>query len=176
MGEAGEASAPQTIDSEPGAGTFISIDVNSQNEPAIAYFAAANADLRLATMSGDAWQTRTMDARGSVGQYPSLLIDAQGLPNISYYAKSTGDLRLAKYIATTDEVAREVVDSAGDGRTILFTKTDPQHRPAGDRLRQHIHGRGATCRAATALWRVAVFRFGANNWWSRFHFARLLTT
>ncbi len=107
-------SAARVLDAEPGAGEHVSITLDRDQRPVIAYFAAANADLKLAWHTGTEWRMTTLDRRGSVGQYPSVFVGSDHRPAVAYYAKSTGDLRVASLDRETGNVSRETVDSAGD--------------------------------------------------------------
>lgn len=121
----------QVIDTEPGAGEFVSMAFDQSARPVLAYFAAQNADLKLAWHDGSAWQKITIDRRGSVGQYPSVFVGADDKPSIAYYAKSTGDLRVASVNRGTGAIAIETVDSAGDvGRSTSIAEINDTGRVA----------------------------------------------
>ncbi len=56
--------------------------------PAISYYDASNADLKIAEFDGANWQTTTVDAAGTVGWTSSLAFSPGGRPAISYVSYS----------------------------------------------------------------------------------------
>ena len=112
----GTWSAIQIVDtSGDDVGGWLSIAVDSQNRPAVAYFDGTRGDLRYAILSGGVWNVQTVDSKNSVGLFPSLKFDSSDHPVIAYYKKTTGDLRIAQSdgtnwniteVATADDVGR----------------------------------------------------------------------
>ncbi len=126
---AGVWSKPITIDGNPRAGEYISIDVNSANRPAIAYYDGANADLKLVQFNGRRWTYSSIDTKGAVGQYPSLAFGPAGEIAIAYYTRSTGDLKFAIYQNST--WTYETIDAKGDtGRHASLAWTPNSKRPS----------------------------------------------
>ncbi len=112
----GTWSAIQIVDtSGDDVGGNLSIAVNSQNQPAVAYFDGTRGDLRYAILVNGSWNVQTVDSKNSVGLFPSLKFDSSDHPVIAYYKKTTGDLRVAQFdgtnwnitqVATADDVGR----------------------------------------------------------------------
>jgi hypothetical protein len=94
---AGVWSSAQTIDtSGDDVGGWLSIAIDSHNNPAVAYFDGSAGDLRYASLSGGSWDVQPVDWKNSVGLFPSLKFDTSDHPIIAYYKKTTGDLRVAQ--------------------------------------------------------------------------------
>ena len=90
----GNWSAVQIVDtSGDDVGGNLSLAVNSQNQPAVAYFDGTRGDLRYAILVNGTWNVQTVDYKNSVGLFPSLKFDSSDQPIIAYYKKTTGDLR-----------------------------------------------------------------------------------
>ncbi len=87
--------AVQTIDANPLTGQFVSLSLDPQGRPGVAYLDSYNADLKYAHWTGSAWSVQLVDSNKITGYYPSLKYDAAGRPVISYYYKTGGDLRVA---------------------------------------------------------------------------------
>jgi hypothetical protein len=105
-------SAPQTVDGLPGCGGALSLAVDGQGHPGIAYYDATHLDLKYAHFDGAGWSVQTVDAYRTVGQFPSLAFDGSGAPVIAYYQRSLGDLRVATFSNSVWRIA--TVDSSGD--------------------------------------------------------------
>lgn len=94
----------------PGEYQYISLALDNNDLPGIAYFNGWNGDLKFARFNSTQWSTETIDATGSVGLYPSLAFSRGNGPVITYYNRSKGDLRMAQTatggwsIATLDSV------------------------------------------------------------------------
>lgn len=125
----GTWSATSVIDSNAGAGQFISIAIDAAGHPGVAYYAGGTADLKYAHFDGTNWTTTTIDFYHTTGGYPSLVFDANGLPAIAYWRKSSGDLRLARFDGTQWNI--QTLDSAGNTGRFPSLKVDPgTHRLA----------------------------------------------
>jgi len=119
---AGQWSATQEIDnSAPFQGYYVSMALDPQGQPAVAYFDGNAGDLKFARYDGISWNVQTLDSRNSVGLYPSLTFDRNGLAVISYYRKTSGDLKYAR--EQTDGTFRTgSVDTRGDvGRSTAIS-------------------------------------------------------
>jgi len=108
----GTWSSATTVDSGIQAGQFVSVDIDSQNHPGIAYYDANNADLKYAHFNGTSWTVLTADSQFTTGYYPSLQYDSANQPNISYYYKTGADLKFA--ILSAGAWHLSTIDSAGD--------------------------------------------------------------
>ena len=105
---------PVTVDGEPQSGHYLSIAIDANDRPGIAYFDGLHGDLKYAfSPSEGTWTTELVEGVGIVGLYPSLQFDTALRPTISYYKKTGGDLKLAVQKAP-GEWAAEVVDSEND--------------------------------------------------------------
>lgn len=121
---AGTWSAIQVIDkSGEIAGQYVSLAIDSNGRPGVAYFNGSKGDLKYASPNGATWQTQTVDFKQSVGLYPSLKFDQDNRPAIAYYQKTKGDLRLARL--KDDEWTIREIDTAGDsGRSVSLAVMD----------------------------------------------------
>jgi hypothetical protein len=110
-----------------GAGQHTSIAIDTNGYPVIAYFDAANLDLKVAAClnaacTGTSTLT-TVDSAGNVGWYTSIAVGADGLPVISYVDQDNLRLKVAKCVnadctggATITEL--DVIDAAGEGTSV----------------------------------------------------------
>jgi hypothetical protein len=122
-------SAASVIDSAAGAGQFVSIALDANGHPGVAYYAGGTADLKYAHFDGTNWSTVTVDSYHSTGGFPSLVYDANGLPAIAYWRKASGDLRLARFDGSTWTI--QTLDAAGNTGRFPSLKLDPNtHRLA----------------------------------------------
>jgi hypothetical protein len=88
--------APVTVDDTPESGHYLSIAVDANGRPGIAYFDGDMGDLKFAFSPSDGrWTTQLIEGLGIVGLYPSLQFDALQRPTVAYYKKTGGDLKLA---------------------------------------------------------------------------------
>lgn len=128
LGSDGKWSSPVIVDGQwTDCGSHLSLAIDQAGKPAIAYFDATYADLKLARFDGTNWVTRRVDRPKNVGQFPSIAFDAENQPIISYHAKSGGNLKLATWYRGSDSFARSTPDSVGTvGRftSIAFETTD----------------------------------------------------
>jgi hypothetical protein len=92
-------------------GQYVSIALNAQNRPSLAYADSYNADLYYATLSNGAWTRTRLDTRNSM--YTSIAFGTDNLPVISYYQAQTDDLCVARMVSP-DAWERMTVDSTDD--------------------------------------------------------------
>ena len=118
------------VDSGANAGQYVSIAVNSQGNPGIAYFDGTNGDLKLAQFNGKKWTIETVDSKGSVGLYPSFTYDNADEPVVTYFNKTKGKLTFALKSATTNKWGYENVDGSGDnvGRSSVLVASPNTNR------------------------------------------------
>jgi subtilisin family serine protease len=109
---AGTWGGTTTVDAGQAAGQYVSVAVNSADQPGIAYFDAFNADLKFAQFNGSSWVVSTVDSNKTVGYYPSLQFNGSDRAVISYFYKTGGDLRLATQGASGWTI--QGIDSTGD--------------------------------------------------------------
>lgn len=108
----GQWSILQTIDNSHMAGEYISLALDSNGLPGVAYYEGNNGDLKYAKFHAGAWEVVTIDSVQNVGLYPSLVFSRNNGPIISYYHHAKKDLRMAvSQVGGFDIVT---VDSAGD--------------------------------------------------------------
>ena len=124
---AGVWSEVQIVDPDgPYQGQYVSLAINREGKPAVAYFDGNRGDLRYATLEPRGWQTQVLDDRQSVGLYPSLAFDEQDNPAVAYYRKSSGDLRLMRNDGSGWTMTE--IDTQGDvGRSVAL-KLDSRGR------------------------------------------------
>lgn len=67
------------------AGSWSSIDLLNDLQPAIAFYDMSNRELKLAVWNGEKWEFELVDTDGDVGAYVSMKIDSAGNYHISYY-------------------------------------------------------------------------------------------
>lgn len=106
-----------TVDSAGNAGGYISIALDSNDQPHISYLDFINVDLKYAVKSEDNWQIEVADSTGRVGPYSSIALDSRGGPHISYRDSTKDDLKYAMKNGGSWQL--ETVDSAG--RLGLYT-------------------------------------------------------
>jgi uncharacterized delta-60 repeat protein len=102
-----------TLDKNPKAGQFLSLDVNSKHEPGIAYYDGTNGDLKLAQRINGKWKFENVDSKANAGQAPSLDYDDKDEPVISYYHVTNHRLNFAIKKGNL-KWTYEVVDTSGD--------------------------------------------------------------
>ncbi len=106
-------SAPQSIDTSGDVvGQYLSLALDQEGRPGIAYFDGTSGDLRYAHFNGATWDLQTIDSKGSCGLYPSLAYTSSDHALISYYHKTNTALRLAEFDGTSWSL--RYLDSAHD--------------------------------------------------------------
>lgn len=73
----------------------VSLKLDSQQRPHIAYWDSGMGVLRYATLTAKGWRAETVDSGDNVGLYPSLAIDSHDEIYVAYYDATSGLLRLA---------------------------------------------------------------------------------
>jgi hypothetical protein len=101
-----------TIDATTGAGQFVSLKLDNDGLPGVAYYASVTADLKYAHFNGSSWDVETVSSKNVTGSYPSLGYTSANKPVISYYHGTGGDLRLATLGTGGWNVT--AIDTAGD--------------------------------------------------------------
>jgi hypothetical protein len=84
-----------TIDGGNFTGLAVSMALDKNGLPGVAYYDAPNADLKYAHFNGTSWSVQVVDSKNSVGLNPSLRFNSKGRAVISYYKTTGGDLRMA---------------------------------------------------------------------------------
>ncbi len=96
-----------SIDPGPGAGEYISLDVNSSNVPFISYYDLIAKVLKVASPvsvggncgPGNSWSCQVVDGAGDVGKYSSIAFP-QGLsffgPGVAYFDATNANLKFAE--------------------------------------------------------------------------------
>ena len=102
----------ETVDNEGSVGLYLSLALDSSNNPQISYYDSTNTALKYTHKSGDGWVTETVDSAEDVGWYPSLALDSSNNPQISYYDFTNKDLKYTH--KSGDGWVTETVDSVGD--------------------------------------------------------------
>ncbi len=88
----------ETADWAPGVGSSPSLDLNSSDQPHIAYHDSQNGDLKYAFRDGAGWHVMTVDtgaADSPVGETARLGLDSAGQPHIVYSDNSNYALKYA---------------------------------------------------------------------------------
>lgn len=124
----GTWSAVETIDlpvSEvnPGEYQYISMALDKNGLPGVAYFDGWNGDLKFARFNSTHWDVEKIDSTGSVGLYPSLAFSRGNGPVITYYNRTKGDLRMAQTATGGWSIA--TLDSGNDVGRFSSLMLDP---------------------------------------------------
>jgi hypothetical protein len=85
----------RTIDGGTSTGLAVSMALDKNGRPGVAYYDAPNANLKYAHFNGNSWTVEVVDSKNSVGLNPSLKFNGAGQPVITYYKATGGDLRMA---------------------------------------------------------------------------------
>ncbi|MGB7158099.1 MAG: alginate lyase family protein [Tepidisphaeraceae bacterium] len=121
----------QTIDPNLDAGVYVSLAIDANGNPGVAYFDGNLGDLKFAKLENGAWRIRTVDSAGSVGLYPSLVFSRTNDPIITYYHRTKGDLRYATTVP--DGWLITTIDGAGDAGRSGSAQADP-NQPGSSRV------------------------------------------
>lgn len=104
------------VGNPPDVGSWASIAMDSNNNPHISYFDAANQRLLYAYKTSSGWtKGLQVDNSDNVGRYSSIALSASNIPHISYFDEKLDRLKYAYYVPQTSSWEHEVVD--GDGST-----------------------------------------------------------
>jgi hypothetical protein len=93
-------------------GTHLSLALDTDGSPCLAYYDAANRRLIYASWNDGSWQLATVDSTADMGWYVSLAIDPGGRPRISYHDNTNHDLRYAAWNGASWEL--QTVGAAGE--------------------------------------------------------------
>lgn len=118
----------ETIDNSHMAGEYISLALDSNGLPGVAYYEGNNGDLKYAKYLNGAWDVVTVDGVQNVGLYPSLVFSRNNGPIISYYHHTKKDLRVA--VSQVGGFSIDTVDSAGDVGRWTSMAMDPNRTDA----------------------------------------------
>jgi len=106
----------QTIDTNNNVGQYVSLAIDSQNRPHVAYYDETSNELKYAYANWDTTDKEwdwfllpALDSAGDVGQYISLALDSNDIPHITYYDDNNDALKHA-FKTPTDAWATEFVD------------------------------------------------------------------
>ena len=110
----GRWTSPVTVDAGDRSGQFTSLAIDPTGKPAIAYYDAANQDLKYAWFTGERWSNQALDTSKSVGQFASLTFRSNSEPAIAYYRDTSADLRLVAYDREAKTWSRRTIASAGN--------------------------------------------------------------
>ena len=102
-------------------GTSVSIAVDSEDRPHIAYQDRFQWDLEYARFDGSEWMVETMDEYGLTGRYPSIALDDSDQVHIAYENYSNSRLMsmvIADGLAATEKVAQVGTHGYGMGLAV----------------------------------------------------------
>lgn len=117
-----------TIESAGNVGQYTSLAFGPDGQPAIAYYDAGNAFLKITRYDGATWTPTTVDNVGNVGQYASLAFGPDGRPAIAYYDASLVSLKIARFDGTAWTVS--TVDNAANAGQFASLVFGPDGQPA----------------------------------------------
>jgi len=81
-----------------GSSKWVSMAIDSNNNPRIAYRGESDQSLRYARFTGSFWDIQTVDSIGDTGHYASLKLDISDNPQIAYRNNTIGELKHAQLI------------------------------------------------------------------------------
>lgn len=113
----GRWSTPLVLDNVVGAGEWVSLEVDQQNNPSIAWYSGPSGDLKFSHFNGTEWETQTVESDLTVGKYCSMkFYGPYDRVFIAYYSTSKGDLKLAESNGATGNAGWKIqtLDSTGD--------------------------------------------------------------
>ena len=93
-------------------GKYLSMVLDANNHPHIAYFFYTAWDLKYTRWDGDEWLIETVDSAADVGTYNSIALDSSDRPHISYFDYTNYNLKYTRWDG--DEWLVETVDSTGE--------------------------------------------------------------
>jgi|GEM_PF-3775005 len=105
------------------AGGEISLAIDPQGRPAVAYSDAARKDLLIARLANGVWTAKNVDVIGDVGDHPSLAFNQSGKPFITYHDDTNDDLKLA-WTNRNGKWLTHRLDAAGDVGTFSSIAID----------------------------------------------------
>ena len=94
-------------------GIFISLALDTNGIPHLAYHDSGEKQLKYATIGPDGWQVEVVDNSEDVGKYSSIAVDAQGYVHISYYDQTNASLKYA-------------VGTGGQWQTTFIEQSQPE--------------------------------------------------
>jgi len=87
----------ETIASNTGAFKEMSLKLDSNNRPHVAWSSAGTGQVHYTWFDGAQWSTQVLDDVGSTGGVPCLALDDADAPHIAYYDADTGSLKYAAW-------------------------------------------------------------------------------
>lgn len=118
-------SAPSIVDTRK-VGGEMSLSLDAQGRPAVAYYDRVQGDLHYAQLQSGSWLKAKIDFEGNVGDFPSLTFAQGGRPFISYYDRTNGDLKLA-WRTTSGRWLHQPIETAGDVGGYSSIAADPRN-------------------------------------------------
>lgn len=104
-----------TSDSDAAAGLGLSLALDPQSNPHLAYFDSAKKTLKYAHGKSGVWKTEIVEQLSGTPKFPdsaSIKLDGRGQPHIAYYDSGSGVLKYA--VRQDDKWTVEVVDQKGN--------------------------------------------------------------
>jgi len=111
----------------PGAYGPISLALDKNGLPAVAYTNGWYGDLKFAIFNGTDWHVQTVESKGSTGLYPSLAFSRGNGAVMTYYNRTKGELRMAT-AAGAAGWSITTIDANGDVGRFSSLMLDP-NRP-----------------------------------------------
>jgi hypothetical protein len=104
-----------TSDSDAAAGLGLTLALDPQGDPQLAYFDSAKKTLKYAYRKSGAWKIEVVEQLSGTPKFPdsaSIRVDARSQPHIAYYDSGSGVLKYA--VRQGDRWTVEVVDQQGN--------------------------------------------------------------
>ena len=117
----------ETIDGTEGVSASSWLALDTQGQPAVAYYHNGKSALVFARKTASGWSGQIVD--DSAGHYPSLAIDTQGQAHIAYYDQFNKRLKYARQNNSTGTFATETLTEADNTGEYATLALDSQGKP-----------------------------------------------
>ncbi len=130
----------ETVDVGGQVGWYLSMALDSHDQPHLSYFDEINDDLRYAHYDGSTWQTEMVDGSGDIGRDTSLAVDPYDRPHISYHDTTNGLLKYAELTGASWEITTVDISTGNDTSLALDWAGNPHIIYRQEGLRHAYYG------------------------------------